>query len=223
MKPKILETKIIRKSVKRYNLKFFNSSELHLTIPLSMTDHQAEKILSVHREWIKVHQKKLKEREEKVAINKDFMIILGEQYRIICNIYLDVSVKLDHENKVIYSRSDLKYPYIRGQIYKYLAKGYIKPLAYHIAYTNNYPLKKVFIRGQKSRWGTCSSLGNISLNWKLMYAPRFVIEYVIFHELVHFDHHNHSKAFKEELHRKFLRTDEAEAWLKEHNELLKLY
>jgi len=223
MKPKGLKTKIIRKSVKRYNLKFFDSSELHLIIPLGMTDHQAEKILSVHSEWIKVHQKKLKEREERVAVDKDCMIILGEKYKILNIGCHDVSVKLDHENKVIYSRSNLNNLYIRGQIYKFLAKDYIKPLAYSIAYTYNYPLKKVFIRGQKSRWGTCSNLGNISLNWKLMYAPKFVIEYVIFHELVHFEHPNHSKAFKEELHRKFPLTDEAETWLKEHSELLKLY
>jgi predicted metal-dependent hydrolase len=54
---------------------------------------------------------------------------------------------------------------------------------------------KILIRGQKTRWGSCSPTGNLSLNWKLLFAPETVIDYVIIHELAHLKHMNHSKKF----------------------------
>jgi predicted metal-dependent hydrolase len=55
--------------------------------------------------------------------------------------------------------------------------------------------KKVFVRYSKTRWGSCSSLGNISLNGYLDILPEELFEYVILHELTHLIHMNHSKAF----------------------------
>lgn len=65
-----------------------------------------------------------------------------------------------------------------------------------------YPGKKpqrIFIRYAKTRWGSCSSLGNISLNGYLDFLPDDLFEYVLFHELTHLDHMNHSRAFWDQL------------------------
>ena len=54
---------------------------------------------------------------------------------------------------------------------------------------------RVSIREQKTRWGSCSSKGNINLNWKLILAPPECLDYVVIHELCHLHELNHSDKF----------------------------
>jgi len=57
-----------------------------------------------------------------------------------------------------------------------------------------YPAKVTY-RAQKTRWGSCSSQGNLSMNWKLIFSPPESLEYVVIHELAHLKHQDHSKKF----------------------------
>lgn len=82
------------------------------------------------------------------------------------------------------------------------------------------PITRVAIRGQKTRWGSCSLRGSLSFNWKLALAPQEcrddVIDYVIVHELCHLVHMNHSAAFWSEVERILPDYQKARKWLKEN-------
>lgn len=54
---------------------------------------------------------------------------------------------------------------------------------------------RITIREQKTRWGSCSSKGNLNFNWKLVMMPMEILDYVVVHELAHRREMNHSKAF----------------------------
>jgi predicted metal-dependent hydrolase len=83
------------------------------------------------------------------------------------------------------------------------------------------PVRRISIRNQRSRWGSCSRRGTISLNWRLIQAPPAVRDYLILHELAHFREMNHSQRFWREVARLCPQFAEAERWLNQHSDLLR--
>lgn len=75
---------------------------------------------------------------------------------------------------------------------------------------------RITIRNQRSRWGSCSSKGNLNFNCLLMLAPREVLDSVVVHELCHRKEMNHSDRFYAEVRRVFPEYDKWNRWLKEN-------
>ena len=75
------------------------------------------------------------------------------------------------------------------------AKNYLPGRTAELAGMHGFAYEKVFMKSLKSKWGSCSSLGNINLNVHLMRLPDHLIDYIILHELVHTRHMNHGPEF----------------------------
>ena len=75
---------------------------------------------------------------------------------------------------------------------------------------------KITVRSQKTRWGSCSSAGNLNFNCLLALCPSEVIDYVVVHELCHLRHMNHSRAFWNEVAKYLPGYAEQKDWLKRH-------
>jgi predicted metal-dependent hydrolase len=82
---------------------------------------------------------------------------------------------------------------------------------------------RISIRHQKTKWGSCSSGGNLNFNCLLMLAPEAVRDYVVVHELCHRKQMNHSEAFWAEMERVLPEYREARKWLKNHGQELMQY
>ncbi len=82
-------------------------------------------------------------------------------------------------------------------------------------------LGKIAVRNQKTRWGSCSSKGNINFNWRLLMAPGKVLDYVVVHELCHLVYMNHSGAFWGLVEELLPDYGERRRWLKENSRLLR--
>jgi predicted metal-dependent hydrolase len=65
----------------------------------------------------------------------------------------------------------------------------------HFNTVYGFTLRKVFIKNHKSRWGSCSAKGNLNFNYKLVFLPPEVADYIIVHELCHLGEFNHSPKF----------------------------
>jgi predicted metal-dependent hydrolase len=80
--------------------------------------------------------------------------------------------------------------------------------------------RQVSIRSQKTRWGSCSSKGTLSFNWRLVMVPPEVLDYVVIHELIHIGEHNHSKRFWEKVAAIDPAYKNHRRWLKENQSYL---
>ncbi len=78
------------------------------------------------------------------------------------------------------------------------------------------------IRGQRSRWASCSSSGAMSFNWRLLLAPAEILDYVVEHEVAHLEVHDHSDRFWGLLAGRLPEWRERERWLRAHGHALRL-
>lgn len=83
-----------------------------------------------------------------------------------------------------------------------------------LALLHGIAVHRVTVRAQKTRWGSCSARGTISLNWRLIHAPPFVVDYLIIHELMHRREMNHSARYWKLVATAFPDYLRAEQWLK---------
>jgi predicted metal-dependent hydrolase len=77
-------------------------------------------------------------------------------------------------------------------------------------------VKRITLRDQRSRWGSCSSRGTLSFNWRLVLAPHDVLDYVVVHEVCHLVEHNHSPGFWKLVEKRRPHYRESKRWLDEH-------
>ena len=75
------------------------------------------------------------------------------------------------------------------------ARAELSPWLQRLSQRCDLAYSRMSVRGQTSRWGSCSSHQSISLNYKLLFLPPSLVDYVLIHELCHTVHMNHSKAF----------------------------
>jgi predicted metal-dependent hydrolase len=102
-----------------------------------------------------------------------------------------------------------------------LARLEIVPRAHELATQYGLSIRRVLVRNQRTRWGSCSLRKTICLNWRLIQAPAFVSEYLIIHELMHLREMNHSSRYWQHVARAFPGYEEAEKWLDDHDHLLR--
>ena len=90
-----------------------------------------------------------------------------------------------------------------------LAQQELPARVMELAALHGIEFSRVSVRNQKSRWGSCSRKGTISLNWRLIQTPAFVRDYIILHELAHRRQMNHSDKFWQEVERDVTRLYQA--------------
>ncbi len=117
------------------------------------------------------------------------------------------------DDRTIMPDSDLIHTFYRN-----LAKSEL-PVRVHF-WTERLPFQpnKIIIRNQKTKWGSCSSRGTISLNWRLIKCPLEIMDYIIIHELCHLRHFNHSRAFWETVAKYYPDVREARSWIRSRSD-----
>ena len=153
-------------------------------------------------------------------LNGYTLLFLGRK----CKIYLVDSPKIsyDGENCVLY----VPVKNAKERLVKWLkenAKRIFTQVTADMATRMGVTYKSVGVNSAKSRWGSCSGENAIHFTFRLLYAPKDVVEYVIVHELAHTKHHDHSKAFWAEVAKFVPDWKVKRAWLKQHSALMEIF
>ena len=178
--------KVIRKSNKNAYVRFKNS-EIVVTTSYFVTNNQIKKILSENIEFLK----KVVAKEEKNKEKATKIYILDNEFSIIISNSLN---EIDYKNHKIYAK-DLKQ--VDKLIKRETEKIFLSRLEYNYnLFQEKIPFPSLTIRKMSTRWGVCNrKLKRVTLNSLLIRYPLEALDYVIIHELSHFVHFDHSKAF----------------------------
>ena len=103
------------------------------------------------------------------------------------------------------------------KLYRKEARKYITESANKWCEKFGVKYKKIYIKNQKTRWGSCSTKKNLNFNWRLLMAGPDIIDYVIAHEVVHLLENNHTQKFWRILFKYFDDIKQKNRWLKENS------
>jgi predicted metal-dependent hydrolase len=116
--------------------------------------------------------------------------------------------------------------YIDRRVHDFLkreARRDLSKAAAHYAEVLNVKVRRISIRDQSSRWGSCTSAGSLSFSWRLILAPPYVLDYLAAHEVAHLVEMNHSARFWRVVGRICSSVERAKTWLDTHGNDLHRY
>ena len=199
-----LDIEIIRtQRRKTLSINIERNGTVNVRAPLSLPEDEIRAILITKEYEIHKRITSLKELN-KEQINRKFaegqsFLYLGKSYnlKIVANQKQPLLLKGGYF--LLSDRALPKAEEVFIHFYKLHGKPIINDrIAYFQAFIAPKP-NQIKLLDLKTRWSSCTPLGNLNFNWKCVMAPSEVIDYLIVHELVHLIHHNHSRAFWDEV------------------------
>ena len=177
---------------------------LELVVPRRMSEKKALQFLYDSRSWIEKHAHFLKALPDETTVNTwpeqiDFhAVALSWQLTYETMEHLSRIELKESENKLVFVGPVTHWDQCKPLFDHWLkeqAQVHIAPWMNQLSEHCQLKFNQLTFRGQKTRWGSCSSDKNISLNYKLLFFPARLMRYVLIHELCHIKHLNHSKHF----------------------------
>lgn len=193
--------------------------------PTALSDAVIQKIVDSKRQWLfekTRHPQKyetLPHAPGKELVNGESMFYLGREYRVELTDSSDGHVRFFRKFLIPKGLADESYSLVK-EWYMKRAKEVILPRVYRYAHDLGVDFHEAKIVDNRFRWGSCTTKDNVHLNWRLIKAPMFVIDYVIVHELAHLIEANHTPRFWNIVKAKAARAEEARIWLREKGQWL---
>ena len=195
--------------------------------PFNLKQNEIDAFILKKEKWIKnkiLLQKKIKQLPKKKFINGEIFKFLGKDLILKINIsdakktyikndYICLDLKDNTKNNRDKIKKELEL------FYRSFSEKILKEKTLIESKKMNLKVEKIKVRSYKNRWGSCSSNGDISYNWKLIMAPEKIINYVIIHELCHLIHFNHSSDYWWEVSKEHPNYKESKEWLKSNQYL----
>lgn len=203
-------------NARNYRLSLGRDGVATATIPARGSMREAERFVELNREWLDRARERQRRRPRAAQVWTAGTNVLwrGE--------FAEIRVAAAGERPAVCLGSDVfRVPRLDGDLrpvlearFLRLAKVELPARAWELAAHTRMNVTRVSVRDQRSRWGSCTAAGVVSLNWRLILTPDSVRDYIIHHELMHLREMNHSARFWACVEEVFPGWREAEAWIK---------
>jgi predicted metal-dependent hydrolase len=193
---------VVKRSRRARNIRFEirQKEGLVVVVPWSYPLKRVPKLIESKQKWILDRTARYEEyraqRPQREKTDGDIVTYLGNELRL--QITRDGTGSIAREgNSLIIMTGATEVPVneVLRRWYREQAEQYLRERTAELSKLHGIQYNRVTVRGQRTRWGSCSRRGSLSLNWKLMTLPPEVVDYVIIHELLHTLEMNHSKKF----------------------------
>ena len=188
-------------------------------VPEKLSDARVEALIQKRTPWIR---KKLRE-QSKAIVPKPKEYVSGENFTYLGRNYrLKVMWGNDHGVKLkggylevgVSKEKDIRDSLVQWYETRALIRLTDKTKRY--CKIMGVSPNLISVRDYKSRWGSCSSKGAITYNWKIIMAPHYIVDYVVVHELCHLKHLNHSPTYWRSVKTEIPDYDSCRQWLRVH-------
>ena len=203
---------LIRRSIRFRNLRLSvgRNGRPILSIPLFCPEFLARRFLAANRDWIATHRTPPPKRFS----DGQRLTILGQEVQI-CHAPNQAGTVL-RDDRLLVGGEDL---FLNRRVTDYIKRRtqeYIAARAPALAQKIGRTVRRITLKDTTSRWGSCSTRGNLNFCWRLGMAPLFVLDYIIAHEVAHLSEMNHSPRFWQVVSNLCDRRADAEIWLRRH-------
>lgn len=195
--------KVVKHKRSKYmRLRVSSAGEIKLTVPTFTPSYQIANFLDSHKPWLEEVLSHVKPAIKPSLVSGSIIHIIDKEFTIkTYNKQDKPKAYIDDEAAIIHiftndeaDKREIVAGLIRDSLIEY-GRKIIKHKSSHYARLLNTSFQRISIREQKTRWGSCSSSGNLNFNWKILLAPQSVFNYVVAHEIAHLREHNHSSRF----------------------------
>lgn len=219
------------KRAKRLSLTLSARKELTVVLPIGMERALAHEFVQKKSNWVEKHLSKAKLVSKSVVLSKPNSLhlkMLDEiwtihyvkgndkqiQYHELPQYHLQITGGVE-SSALIHK--------VLGRFLKNKADAIFSHSMQKLAQQHGFSYSAISIRGQKTRWGSCSKKQSISLNYKLLLMPKLTAHYVFIHELCHTLEMSHSKRFWQLVERCDPNYHQHEQYLKEHGAIIRYF
>jgi predicted metal-dependent hydrolase len=193
----------VSRRARRLSVRVYPGGRVEVVVPPGASAATVQRFVGTHREWIEqrvtdlstvagVAVEALPQRIELAALGRTYVVQYRAtasrlaQARIVGEGVLEIS-GATHDAKLVATA-------LRNWIFD-LAEHELMRELQRVAHLGGFEFRRLQVRRQRTRWGSCSASGTISLNVCVMFQPQDVMRYLLIHELSHTRHMNHSRRF----------------------------
>ena len=175
---------------------------VEIVVPRHVSRERARAFVARHRQWIRDTWTRMREQmvDADLTLPREFELrAVGERWSVHYRMRNGVRARVTQKGSVLTVHCDGRSErQVREALRRWLverARAHFTEYLPHICWATGFSFKTLQIRGQTSRWGSCSSRKTLSLNYKLLFLEPELVRYLVIHELAHTRQLDHSPRF----------------------------